>query len=64
MDLKFVFILVVLPWECAAQYYDESQNEDGYDQSSFDEAVVYQECIFKGLLYICNENGNNIAISS
>ena len=63
MDLKFIFILVVLPWECTAQYYDESQYGGGRRQPSPDEVIDYYETTVKGLLYIYSENEKNIAIS-
>ena len=56
MDLKLIFILVVLPWECITQYYDESQYGGGRRQPSPDEVIADIEAMVKGLLYIYSEN--------
>ena len=56
MDLKLIFILVVLPWECTAQYYDEYQYGGGRRQPSPDEVIATYATVIKSLLFIYNEN--------
>ena len=50
MDPKFIFILVVLPWECTAQHGGNQQ------QVSPDKTVANIVAATRGLLFICNEN--------
>ena len=50
MDLKFIFVLVVLPWKCTAQ------DEGNQQQVSPDKTVVDIEASTRSLLFICNEN--------
>ena len=50
MDLKFIFILVILPWECTAQ------DEGNQQQVSPGKTVADIEAATRSLLFICNED--------
>ena len=55
MDLKFLIILVILPWECIAQYSDGPQDGGGGYQISLsflNKTITDIKSTFEGLLLV------------